>query len=426
MSTMTENAIVARAENRLERSQYDSWQSLEVPATPSTHASIRDKTLVDLTPKEKIRKACNIRATNIILHGLLPDVYTLVNHHTVAKEIWDRVKFLIEGSELSMQEGESKLYNEFSRFTSEKEETIHSYYLRFSKLINDMNTIGMTMQKHQFLPTDDPIESLNKEMTFLSTAITLRYPQTNNQLKTLSNPENQATIQDGRVTVQNVGKVDSGLNAQALTTTVIFHTDDIDAFDSDYDGMLTTSVVFMENLCAYDLDVLCEVPNHDTYQDNNVIDQSVQEMRYSEQPVFVDDSNTNITSDTNVISYDQYMKENKSEVVQDTTSSKQQDAMIIGSALAEKHVAISLIDIEETLMLAEDCRIKMKEKQNDLIVKEKKVNIAPIDYASLHKLYEHFVPQKQLFIEQAFWLPIFKTVSKTPPAQPEIVQNNLP
>ncbi|GJU68712.1 hypothetical protein Tco_1254971 [Tanacetum coccineum] len=41
-------------------------------------------------------------------------------------------------------------------------------------------------------------------MTFISTAFTLRYPQTNNQLRTLSNPKNQTTIHDGRVTVQNV------------------------------------------------------------------------------------------------------------------------------------------------------------------------------------------------------------------------------
>nr|GEY53907.1 hypothetical protein [Tanacetum cinerariifolium] len=56
----------------------------------------------------------------------------------------------------------------------------------------------------EFLPTDDLIKSLNKAMTFLNTAITLRYPQTNNQLRTSSNPRNQATIQDGKVTVQNV------------------------------------------------------------------------------------------------------------------------------------------------------------------------------------------------------------------------------
>ncbi|GJZ23079.1 hypothetical protein Tco_0560538 [Tanacetum coccineum] len=61
MSTMPENAITARAENRppmLERSQYDSWQSLEVLVTPNTSASTRERTLTDLTPEEQIREAC--------------------------------------------------------------------------------------------------------------------------------------------------------------------------------------------------------------------------------------------------------------------------------------------------------------------------------------------------------------------------------
>ncbi|GJX17050.1 U-box domain-containing protein 2-like protein isoform X1 [Tanacetum coccineum] len=35
-----------------------------------------------------------------------------------------------------------------------------------------------------FLPSDDPIASLNKEMAFISTAFTSRYPPTKNQLRT--------------------------------------------------------------------------------------------------------------------------------------------------------------------------------------------------------------------------------------------------
>ncbi|GKE44380.1 hypothetical protein Tco_1471664, partial [Tanacetum coccineum] len=54
----------------------------------------------------------------------------LVNHHEEAKHIWDRVKLLIEGSEISLKERESKLYDEFEMFTSMPGETIHLYYLR--------------------------------------------------------------------------------------------------------------------------------------------------------------------------------------------------------------------------------------------------------------------------------------------------------
>ncbi|GJT32927.1 hypothetical protein Tco_0923346 [Tanacetum coccineum] len=72
--------------------------TVKVPATPTTLAYTRDRTYNDLTNKEKISEAYDIRATNIVLQGLPPDVYTLVNHHKVAKEIWDRVKLLIEGT----------------------------------------------------------------------------------------------------------------------------------------------------------------------------------------------------------------------------------------------------------------------------------------------------------------------------------------
>ncbi|GJS80116.1 retrovirus-related pol polyprotein from transposon TNT 1-94 [Tanacetum coccineum] len=72
----------------------------------------------------------------------------------------------------------------------------------------------------------------------------------------------------------------------------------------------------------------------------------------------------------------------------------------------------------------------MNAKQNDKIVKEKKVDITPIDYTSLNKLSEHFVayfvPKKQLSAEQAFWLPILKTFSEQPSVQPKPVQNDLP
>ncbi|GKG48202.1 hypothetical protein Tco_0510087, partial [Tanacetum coccineum] len=41
-------------------------------------------------------------------------------------------------------------------------------------------------------------------MSFMTAVVTSRYPTTNNQLKNSSNPRQQATINDGRVTVQPV------------------------------------------------------------------------------------------------------------------------------------------------------------------------------------------------------------------------------
>nr|GEU93297.1 reverse transcriptase domain-containing protein [Tanacetum cinerariifolium] len=54
-----------------------------------------------------------------------------------------------------------------------------------------------------FKQGDNPIDVINHMMSFLS-VVTSRYPTTNDQLKNLSNPRQQATINDGSMTLQPV------------------------------------------------------------------------------------------------------------------------------------------------------------------------------------------------------------------------------
>ncbi|GJV09757.1 hypothetical protein Tco_1351298 [Tanacetum coccineum] len=205
-------------------------------------------------------------------------------------------------------------------------------------------------------------------MAFISTSISSCYHTTNDQLRTSSNPRNQATIQDGRVTMQHVqgrqsqsfagnrsqsNAISIGVNriigvaldeeqlafladprvaqGQDTQTTLpaAFQTDDLVAFDSDCHEAPSARAVLMTNLSSYDSDVISELPISDTFQDNTMLDHCVQEMYYSEQPAFDHTLDIEIKSDSNIISYDQYMKKNESKVVQDTTSHKQQNAMIM-------------------------------------------------------------------------------------------------
>nr|GEZ23283.1 retrovirus-related Pol polyprotein from transposon TNT 1-94 [Tanacetum cinerariifolium] len=55
-----------------------------------------------------------------------------------------------------------------------------------------------------FQKGDDPIDAINHMMYFLTSVVTSRYPITNNQLRTSSNPRQQATINDGKVTIQPI------------------------------------------------------------------------------------------------------------------------------------------------------------------------------------------------------------------------------
>ncbi|GJS85019.1 hypothetical protein Tco_0751560 [Tanacetum coccineum] len=281
--------------------------------------------ILDKKP-ENIHEACDIRATNIVLQGLPQDFYNLVNHHTEAKEIWDRVKLLIKGSELSLQERESKLYDEFDTFTLEKGETIHSYYLRFVKLINDMHTIGMSMQLLQvntkFVDHLQPEwRKFVTDVKHLSKTVELQYRQfRGDRLRGMQAVEQGVMLQPQRLT--KIGELIQHVRQRLFVATTVKRM-------ATWQDTPSASTVLMAKLSAYDLDVLSEVPNPNTYETNNVIDLSVQDMQYSEQPPFINNSDIDITNDSNVISYEQYLQETENEVIQDTNSSAQQDAMII-------------------------------------------------------------------------------------------------
>nr|GEW99376.1 protein-S-isoprenylcysteine O-methyltransferase B-like isoform X1 [Tanacetum cinerariifolium] len=122
------------------------------PRNETTLATVKARTYTNLTDEEKIRESVDIKATKIVLQGSPQDIYNLVHHNEDAKQIWDRVKLLIQGSELSLQELESKLYDDFDTFTSMSGEIIHLYYMRFAHLINDMHNIGMTMKPLHYQP----------------------------------------------------------------------------------------------------------------------------------------------------------------------------------------------------------------------------------------------------------------------------------
>ncbi|GKD43723.1 hypothetical protein Tco_1268368 [Tanacetum coccineum] len=49
------------------------------------------KKYTELSTAEKIQADCDMKATNIILQGLPSNIYSLVNHHRVAKDLWERV-----------------------------------------------------------------------------------------------------------------------------------------------------------------------------------------------------------------------------------------------------------------------------------------------------------------------------------------------
>ncbi|GKB99023.1 hypothetical protein Tco_0985160 [Tanacetum coccineum] len=69
-----------------------------------------------------------------------------------------------------------------------------------------------------------------------------------------------------------------------------------------------------------------------TYSDtsqNDMMNQSVQELHYSESSHIVDYPDNEITSDSNIILYSQYLEETQQAIVQNTNTSAQQNSMIL-------------------------------------------------------------------------------------------------
>ncbi|GKB92406.1 hypothetical protein Tco_0964678, partial [Tanacetum coccineum] len=57
----------------------------------------RTKKYAELSAAEKIQANYDMKATNIILQCIPFDIYSLVNHHRVAKDLWERVQLLMQG-----------------------------------------------------------------------------------------------------------------------------------------------------------------------------------------------------------------------------------------------------------------------------------------------------------------------------------------
>ncbi|GJS74071.1 hypothetical protein Tco_0706912 [Tanacetum coccineum] len=84
----------------------------------------------------------------------------------------------------------------------------------------------------------------------------------------------------------------------------------------------------MANISNYGSDVISEVPHSETYL-NDMENQSVHAMQDFEQTPVMDVTDNEITSDSNIIPYSQYLQETQQANVQDTNLQAQQDSMIL-------------------------------------------------------------------------------------------------
>nr|GEU69070.1 hypothetical protein [Tanacetum cinerariifolium] len=564
MTSLADKAILSGAGNRppmLEKDMYDSWKSrMElymlnqqhrrmilkfVESDPLLWPSIEKngvtqlKKYSKLSPTEAIQADCYVKAINIILQGLPPEVYALVSTHKVAKELWERIQMLMQGTSLTKQERECKLYDEFDKFAYRKGESLRDYYLRFSLLLNDMNIYNKKLEqfevntkflntlppewskfvtdvklvrdlhttnvdqlhaylgqheyhanevsshttninfnhKHQhtsllnmqhriilltvyqqsdfsspdiglvvpiFQKGDDPIDAINHMMSVLTLVLTSRYPSTNNQLKTLSNPRQQATINNGRANGQVLQEEELNFLAKTSSTqytvthNAAYPTDDLDAYDSDCDELNSAKIALMANLSHFGSDNLAE----DNKNVNEILTAELERYKNLER-ILKEQNNVDNASVSYELSLEiEKLKHTLSEHLKEKESLEEKVTLLANDFQKEESQNIDrelALEKQETLTLADETRSKMIQKQNEPIMSENKVNTKPVDYATLNQLLKdfetRFVPHAELSAKQAFWsrysvqpeepnLSVSSTIVEVPKELPKVSMVN--
>ncbi|GJT81564.1 hypothetical protein Tco_1055906 [Tanacetum coccineum] len=146
MMTLADKSLLSGGDNKppmLEKHLYDSWKSrlymMNRPHGRMILASVEKGPLV---------------WPSIIMDGVtrLKEYTELTPAEAIqadSKDLWEKIKLLMQGTSLTKQERECKLYDELDKFTYKKGESLHEYYLRFTLLLNDMIIYKMPLEQFQ-------------------------------------------------------------------------------------------------------------------------------------------------------------------------------------------------------------------------------------------------------------------------------------
>ncbi|GJR40110.1 hypothetical protein Tco_1215794 [Tanacetum coccineum] len=273
MTILAEHIIVAGAKNRppmLEKSMYDSWESRirlfikgkkhgrmmldPIDNGPLVYLTIeenwqtRPKKYSELTKAQQLQDDCDVQATNLILHGLPPDVlYNLFDKFAHVQG--ETLKFVTDQLYAYLSQHERHA-NEV-RISRERYPDPLAFIANSPTLYNlsqpPQYSSSLILAVPMFQQGEDPIECINKAMAYMS-AVTSRFPPSN-----------------------NLSAIASRFPPQTIISNSAFQTEDLDAYDSDCDDLSSAKAVLMANLSSCDPDILSELSGFNQHYDGSVI-----------------------------------------------------------------------------------------------------------------------------------------------------------
>ncbi|GJS84047.1 retrovirus-related pol polyprotein from transposon TNT 1-94 [Tanacetum coccineum] len=214
------------------------WKSIQNGPTPHPMITDPPPTDSDVVPgprkkldsefseEENKLEMADTQAEIILSQGLPRHRSSQTSFKTsTAKEIWDNVEMLMQGSGRTIQQRKEDLFDEYERFRAIGNESIHDYFVRFHKLVNDMKITQLNIPTHQMntkfvnnLPAywGKYVTNVKQNMDISTTPyvqiFTHRKPTShmpkktlrNKSLRTSSNSRTHATVHDGHIVTEPV------------------------------------------------------------------------------------------------------------------------------------------------------------------------------------------------------------------------------
>nr|GEX13599.1 hypothetical protein [Tanacetum cinerariifolium] len=251
---------------------------------------------------------------SLLIQRLSNDIYSLINSNMTAKDLWDALARHMLGSEYGEQDrkaagrhnfvsaGSSRPFTSGTGRAPGKQRVIVCYNCKGEGHISKQCTKPKRKRDAEWF----------KDKVLLVQAQANGHVLQEDELEFLADP----------------GTAESLSNQTVVTNNATYQADDLDAYDSDCDEINSAKIALMANLSHYGSDNLVEVNNQDN-RANYLTHQEMQVQSTSEQPTILTQSNTKIASDSNIISYSQYMNESQYNTVQNSTLPVLQNDLIL-------------------------------------------------------------------------------------------------
>nr|GEW24407.1 hypothetical protein [Tanacetum cinerariifolium] len=405
MKSLADKAILSGADNRLpmlEKDMYDSWKILmELYMLNMQHGwmileSIKNGPLLWPTVEEngvtRLKKYSDYQQQKPFKLTVMLRIMGK-NSNADARNIFDKAR---EGVQIVNTKFLNTLPPEWSKFVTDV------------KLVRDLHTTNVD-QLHAYLGQHEYHANEYASQAPSSTHLSLTYPSNDFQSSVnhnVYNPSSSMPHMEYALVVHQQTEFtppDTRLVVlvfQKVTNNAAYQADDLDAYDSDCNELNSAKIALMANLSHYGSDNLTEI-NQDNKNINEILTAELE--RYKNQERILKEQNN-----VDKASYEQSLE---IETLKHTLSKhlKENEYLVqkYDGSVIEKSDAIVIHDSGETLMLEDESRFNMIQKQNDPIMSEKKVITKPVDYAVLYQLSKdfetRFVPHTELSAEQAFW-----------------------